>query len=145
VGFDLIAKKPAGAAWGYFGANVFWMSALRCAMRAAGVREELVYGKFLYNDGRLVTPLQAKTVAEKLTAWLKGRNLLLDCRETDECAVRVNNEVAMFLAAFEKKAGRRRSRQREPGSMVFKVDPRIRKWLRRFIRFCENSGGFWVE
>jgi len=145
MGFDLVAKRPAEGAEGYYGANVFWMAALRCAMTAAGVRQDLVYGKFLCNDGLLVTPLQAKSIAEKLTAWLKNRNLVLDCAETDERAVRVNNEVAKILMAFEGKLGRKRRQPKGPASMIVSIDPRVRRQLRRFIRFCENSGGFWVE
>ena len=50
-------------------------------MLAARVDEDLVYKKFVGNDGRFVTPLQSKTIAESLADWLRGRNLTVTLSE----------------------------------------------------------------
>jgi hypothetical protein len=42
------------------------------------------------NDGLYVTPKQAKTIATKLTTWLKGGNLVLDLSEEEEVALAGN-------------------------------------------------------
>jgi len=98
MGFYLVAKRRDLGDEGYMRASIFSMIFLRCAMLAAGVREELIYKKFLANDRFLVTPLQARTIAERLNAWLKGRRLRIDLAEENKRAKQVNSAT---LKVFE--------------------------------------------
>jgi hypothetical protein len=146
MGFDMTAQQPRKKGSGYYRANVFWMTVLRCSMLASGVKEKLIYQKFLCNDGWRVTPLQAGTIADKLTAWLKGRNLVIELFESNEQAMRVNDALSRLFGALKgsraKKASKRSSGSR---STPLKVDRRIRRELRQFAEFCQNSCGFWIE
>src|ERR1022692_1117021 len=90
MGFDLTAKNPPPRDEGYFRASVYQMILLRSSMVAAGVKETVVYGKFAGNDGHFVTRLQSQQIAERLRAWLTGRNLILDLAEQNERAKRGN-------------------------------------------------------
>jgi hypothetical protein len=146
MGFDLVAKKPERGHEGYFRANIFSMIFLRSAMLAAGVKEELIYKKFSANDGFLVTPLQSRTIAEKLNAWLKGRNLQLDVAEKNEGVKRVNDVTLRLFEELDK--GTRKSTAahlRRAKSAPVRLDRNLRKFVREFALFCEGSGGFWVE
>jgi hypothetical protein len=67
MGFDLVAKRPHRGAENYYRAGIEFMAFLRSAMMASGLREELVYRKFVSNDDLLVTALEPKMIAEKLT------------------------------------------------------------------------------
>jgi hypothetical protein len=146
MGFDLVAKRRDLGHEGYFRANVFSMMFLRSAMLAAGVKEELIYRKFLGNDGLLVTRLQARTIAGQLDAWLKGRKLQIDIAEENRRAKEVNDAVLGMLEAFH--TGKRKSevaRLRRAKSVPLKLDRRLRKAVREFAGFCRRSGGFWVD
>jgi hypothetical protein len=146
MGFDLTAKNPKSGCEGYFRANIFSMILLRSAMLAAGVKEELIYRKFSANDGFLVTALQAKTIAEKLTVWLKGRKLMLDMVEKNENVKRVNEVTLKFFEGLDK--GARKSmakRLRREKSTPLLLNRKLRSFVREFAEFCRGSGGFWVE
>jgi hypothetical protein len=146
MGFDLTAKSSERGNEGYFRANIFSMIFLRSAMLAAGVKEELIYKKFSANDGFLVTPLQSRTIAEKLNAWLKGRNLQLDVAEKNEGVKRVNDITLKLFEDLDK--GTRKSTAghlRRAKSAPVRLDRKLRRFVREFALFCEGSGGFWVE
>jgi hypothetical protein len=147
MGFDLEAKRlELGEKMGYLGANIYSMILLRSAMLAAGVNEKLIYKKFIANDGFLVTPIQAKTIAQKLNAWLKGRKLVIDVAEQNENVRRINNVTLKLVGAFgtrgQKSAAAHLRREK---SIPITLDREMRKTIRNFARFCERSGGFWVD
>ena len=145
MGFDLVAKRRDLGKEGYFRAPIFSMMFLRSAMLAAGVREELVCKKFIANDGYLVTPLQARTIAEQLNAWLKGSKLRIDLAEENKDAGWANDLALRALEAL----GTREQKSAAAHLRRAKSAPvRLKRGLRRFVRefavFCERSGGFWV-
>jgi hypothetical protein len=146
MGFYLVAKRRDLGDEGYMRASIFSMIFLRCAMLAAGVKEELIYKKFLANDRFLVTPLQARTIAERLNAWLKGRRLRIDLAEENKRARQVNSAT---LKAFEAVGARRQksvaAHFRRSKSIPVTLDRRLRRVVRDFAGFCERSGGFEVD
>lgn len=146
MGFDLVAKRRDLGDQGYFGANIFSMIFLRSAMLAAGVKEELIYKKFLANDGYLVTPLQARTIAEQLNAWLKGRKLRIDLAEENERAKQANDATLWVLEALNIREQKYAAAHlRSAKSAPVTLDRTLRKVVRNFAAFCERSGGFWVD
>ncbi len=146
MGFDLISRNRQLGDAGYMRANVFQMVFLRSAMLAAGVKESLVYKKFLGNDGWLVTDLQAKTIAMELRKWIKGRNLVLDFAEENEGARRVNDTVFGLIESVTRGGQKMAARKiRRAKSLTVRVDREMRVAIRRFADFCERSGGFWVD
>ena len=146
MGFHLVAKKTKSPNTDYLHVNIFQMTFLRSAMLAAGVSGSLVHKKFLANDGYLVTPLQSRTIAEKLRTWLRGRNLVVDLIEQNERARQINNAV---FRVFQQIADtRQKSMARQYGrakSIPLSLTRPLRKTLRYFADFCENSGGFRVR
>jgi hypothetical protein len=132
VGFDLYAKRKRPEKGGYFRATMDYMTFLRAAMIEAGVPERLVYRKFVGNDGQLVTALQSKAIAERLTVWLQGRNLVIDLVERDGSARATND--AMFELMRELSTGSRAKKQwaarRRAKSLPSKVDRKARKSIR---------------
>jgi len=115
-------------------------------MMAAGIKEELIYKKFLANDGFLVTPIQAQTIAAKLNAWLRGRNLQIDLAEENRTAKQVNDAiVGVFQALDTRKVKSAAAQLRRAKSAPVPLDRKLRKFVREFARFCERSGGFWVD
>jgi len=145
VGYDLYARRTAAGDGGYFRATIGGMSFLRAAMNAAGVPRQIVYGKLLGNDGVRVTELQGKAIAERLTAWLGGRNLVVDLREPDDTAAAIMDEFSGLLDALA--GGRARPRRRRPKQVepeFVKLGRRDRAWIRAFADFCARSGGFRV-
>jgi hypothetical protein len=145
MGFYLAAKRRDLGNEGHMQASIFSMIFLRSAMLAAGVKEELIYKKFLANDGFLVTPLQTRTIAERLNAWLKGRGLRVDLAEKNKAAKRVNDAVLrVFEAVDAPRQGAMAARFRREKSIPVTLDRRLRKLVRDFAGFCERSGGFWI-
>ncbi len=146
MGFDLVAKRPERGGCGYFGANIISMILLRSAMQAAGVKEKLIYKKFVANDGFLVTALEARTIAGLLNNWLKGRKLHVDLAEKNAKARRVN-DVTLKLIATSDVAGDRSaaSHLHRAKSAPLTLERKSRRFVRAFAAFCERSGGFWVE
>ncbi len=146
MGFDLISKNRSLADAGYMRANVYQMVFLRSAMLAAGVKESLVYKKFLGNDGWLVTDLQAKTIAVNLRNWMRGRNLVLDFAERNEKVRRVNDTVFGLIESVSGGGQKMAARKiRRAKSLIVRIDRNMRVAIRRFVDFCERSGGFWVD
>ena len=146
MGFDLVAKRRDLGNGGYMRASIFSMILLRSAMLAAGVKEELIYKKFLANDGFLVTPLQARTIAERLKAWLKGRRLRINLAEENKEAKRANDAVLrVFEVVGERGQKRVATHFRREKSIPVTLHRRQRKAVRDFAGFCEHSGGFWVD
>jgi hypothetical protein len=145
MGFYLAAKRRDLGDEGHMRASIFSMILLRSAMLAAGVQEGLIYKKFLANDGFLVTPLQARTIAERLKAWLKGRRLRINLAEENKEAKRVNDAILrVFEAVGARKQKRVATHFRSEKSIPLTLDRRQRKVIRDFAGFCERSGGFWV-
>ncbi len=146
MGFDLVSKKPELGDAGYMRADIIRMIFFRSAMLAAGVPENLVYQKFLGNDGCLVTDQQSRTIAEKLRTWLKRRNLVVDFSEENERARRVNEAVLQVFQSLgdskQKWAARKIRRTR---SLPLRVDRNMRMLIKQFADFCGRSGGFWVD
>ena len=146
MGFDLVARRRDLGDKGYFRANIFSMIFLRSAMLAAGVKEKLIYKKFLANDGYLVTPLQARTIAEQLTAWMKGRMLRIDLAEENKRAKQVNDAtLRVFEALDTRKQKAAAAHLRGAKSAPVTLDRGLRKVVKDFAEFCERSGGFWVD
>ncbi len=146
MGFDLLSKNRRLGGAGYMRANVYQMVFLRSAMLAAGVKESLVYKKFIRNDGWPVTDLQAKTIARELRNWIKGRNLILDLAEKSEAARRVNDTVFGLIESVSRDGQKIAARKiRRARSLPVRLDRRMRAAIRRFADFCERSGGFWVD
>ena len=146
MGFDLVAKRRDLGNEGYMRVSIFSMILLRSAMLAAGVEEGLIYKKFLANDGFLVTPLQARTIAERLKAWLRGRKLRLDLAEENKDAKRANDAILrVFEVVGERKQKSVATHFRREKSIPVTLDRRQRKAVRDFAGFCERSGGFWVD
>jgi len=129
----------------YFRADIYQMILVRSAMIAAGVNEKLVFKKFVSNDDFLVTPHQSALIGEKLKAWLKGRNLVLDLSERNERA-KVGNQayfdILLQLGNRQDKETARIFSKDKP--LPVKLDPAGRKVIRDFAEFCMHSGGFWV-
>ncbi|MGA2260033.1 MAG: hypothetical protein ABSH28_01210 [Acidobacteriota bacterium] len=145
MGFDLVAKRRELGGEGYLHTNVLSMIFLRSAMLAAGVKEELIYKKFLANDGYVVTPLQARTIAEQLNAWLNGRKLQVDLAEENEKAKRVNDAVlGLFQTLNTGKQKSMAAHLRRAKSVPIPLSRKLRKVVREFARFCEQSDGFWI-
>lgn len=146
MGFDLAAKRPHRGAENYCRAGIEFMAFLRSAMVAADVRQELVYRKFVSNDDLLVTGLESKMIADKLTSWLRGRNLTLDLAETDPRS-RVAVDGLMFVqkAVGNKDEADRLARKRRAKSLPYQMDRKARKAIREFVAFCAGSGGFYVD
>ncbi len=146
MGFDLVSKNRRLGDAGYMRANVYQMVFLRSTMLAAGVKESLVYKKFMGNDGWLVTALQAKTIALELRSWIKGRNLILDFAEKSEAARRVNDTVFELIESVSRGGQRIAARKiRRARSLPVRLDRKMKAAIRRFADFCERSGGFWVD
>jgi hypothetical protein len=144
MGFDLVAKGRTRGAGSYYRVGIESMAFLRSAMRAAGVKEALVYKKFVSNDNLLVTSLQAKMVGEKLTTWLRGHNLTLDLAETNDRAYATLDGLQSVLNALNNKEAARLSRRRRANSLPLRVDRKARSAIRNFAAFCAGSGGFYV-
>jgi hypothetical protein len=146
MGYDLMAKRPSRGAADYYRSGIEFMIFLRCAMVAAGVSPALVYKKFISNDGFLVTPLQSRTIAKRLTTWLKGRNLVLDLAERTESALLSTEGLFEVLNTMDSRSDRARrlALLRTAKSLPYRVDRRARKTLRQFAAFCAGSGGFRV-
>ena len=146
MGYDLMAKRPRRGAAGYYRSGIEFMIFLRSAMVAAGVKESIVYKKFISNDGYLVTPLQSRTIAERLATWLRGRNLVLDLAEKNERALVSTEGLFEILKALNSQSKRARALAllRRAKSLPFHVDRKARKAIRQFAAFCAGSGGFYV-
>jgi hypothetical protein len=122
------------------------MGFLRCAMLAAGVPETLVYKKFVSNDDLLVTPLQSEMIAERLTAWLRGRNLFLELVETDPRAhLALEGQHFLESALGNREEADHIARNLRAKSRIVRVDRVARKSIRDFAAFCAGSGGFYVD
>ncbi len=146
MGFDLSAQNRSLHDSGYFRANLYQMIMLRAAMVAAGVAKNLIYKKFVGNDGFLVTELQSRQIAEKLTTWLKGRNLLLDLAEQDEGARTVNEAyLKLLLRVADHDQIKLAKLFLTRKSLPLKVDSRVRRMIRKFADFSHGSGGFTVD
>ena len=147
MGFDLVARRPkSGGGGGCFSVNFMVMTVLRSAMLAAGVKNELVYKKFLANDGWLVTPAQSKMIAEKLYKWLKGKNLSLDVAENNEKACQLNRAVWQFQYAIgDPEFKHFVNYMRRAKSLPIRVSRKMRKVIRQFARFCDRGCGFRVH
>ena len=146
VGFDLTAKRPKRGAEGYYRSGIEFMSLLRCAMVAAGVPEALVYRKFVSNDDRLVTRRESQMIAEKLTSWLHGRNLVLELAERNERArVSVENLQYVQQAVGSRQEASRIARRLRADTLTLRVDRKARRSIRDFAVFCDRSGGFYVS
>jgi hypothetical protein len=121
------------------------MIVLRAAMVAAGVPEALVYKKFISNDSWLVSPIQSRTIAKKLTTWLRGDHLELDLVETNANAhwsLDALSAVVRAVGSTREKA--ELAQLRRAKSLPCRVDPDTRKAIREFAAFCAGSGGFHV-
>ncbi len=146
MGFDLVAKRPERGGSGYFGADTISMILLRSAMQAAGVKEKLIYKKFIANDGFLVTALEARTIGRLLNNWLKGRNLQIDLAEMNANARRVNDVTLKLIETLDEHEGRSAAAHlRHAESVPLTLERKARRFVRAFAAFCERSGGFWVE
>jgi hypothetical protein len=146
MGFDLTAKRPKRGATRYFRAGIEFMRVLRCAMLAAGVPEVLVYKKFVSNDDWLVTARQSEMISEKVTAWLRGRNLTLQLVEQNPRGQAVLKHLGWLLAALGNKRERNRiENELAAKSLIRRVDRKTRKDIREFATFSRGSGGFWVD
>jgi hypothetical protein len=67
-------------------------------MLAAAVDERLVYGKFVGNDGLLVTAPQTREIAGSLTSWLKRRKLTVALSERNVLvAAQLPNHIEIGL------------------------------------------------
>lgn len=146
MGFDLNAQNCNLRDRGYLRADVYQMMMLRVAMLAAGVEKTFIYRKFVANGGFLVTELQSRKIAEKLTTWLKGRKLVLDLAEKDERAKAVNEA---YLKVFLQVAGRDDKKLAKlflsSTTLPLQVDSRVRRVIRKFADFSNRSGGFTVD
>ena len=146
MGFDLSARNRRLGRKGYFRASVYQMMLLRRSMTCAGVDQRLVYHKFVGNDGFFVTKLQARKVAEKLSAWLRGRNLTVELVEDNNAARKANSA---YLGVFQEIGdGETRSIARrfsKAKSLPVRLDSGMRAFIRTFAKFCDRSDGFWVE
>jgi hypothetical protein len=122
------------------------MTFLRSAMLAAGVPQALVYRKFVSNDHLLVTALESKMIAEKLSVWLRGRSLTLDLAESDPRS-RVAAKALLFVqkAVGNEDEAARLARKRRAESLPFRMDRKARIAIRAFAGFCGGSGGFYVD
>jgi hypothetical protein len=83
MGYDLVARRRTRGPAGCYECNIRFMIVLRSAMVAAAVPEALVYRKFISNDSLLVTRLQSRMIAKKLTTWLRADDLVLDLAESN--------------------------------------------------------------
>jgi hypothetical protein len=145
MGFDLVAKRRDLGNDGYFRTNIFYIIFLRSAMSAAGVKEDLIYKKFLANDGYLVTALQARTIAERLNTWLKGKKLQIDLAEKNKWAKRVNDATLEVFEMLDKGVHKSTAAHlRRARSVPVTLDRKLRKFVREYAAFCERSGGFWI-
>lgn len=146
MGFDLTAKNKGLGDKGYFRADIYQMILLRTSMVVAGVDERLVYGKFSGNNGLFVTALQSRKIAKSLASWLKGRKLTVTLSERNPMAS-VGNEV--YFGAIRAVGGREDKRALRQSlslkSQPLKLDPKFRKFVRRFAEFSKRSEGFWVS
>ncbi len=114
-------------------------------MSAAGVKEELIYKKFLANDGYLVTPLQARTIAERLNAWLKGKKLHIDLVERNQKARQVTGATLRMFEILDKGIQKSMAAHlRRARTVPVTLDRKLRKFVREYAAFCERSGGFWI-
>jgi hypothetical protein len=146
LGFDLIAKRRKRGAADYYASKIQFMVVLRSAMVAAGVEEGLVYKKFIANDHWLVSARESRIIAERLTTWLQGRNLVLNLAETNERAHVATDALSLVLQTVGKhKEQARLARHRRATSLPFRVDRTARKAIREFAAFCAGSGGFYVS
>jgi hypothetical protein len=146
MGFDLCAKRAKRGATTYYRAGTEYMGFLRCAMVAAGVPETLVYKKFVSNDDWLVTPRQSEMIAEKLTAWLQGRSLVLELAETQRHAhLTLENLHLLHGALGKQNEADRIARNLHAKSRIVRVDRAARQSIREFAAFCAGSGGFYVD
>ena len=146
MGFDLVAKNKGRGDKGYFHASAYQMILLRASMIAAGVDEKLVYGKFVGNDGLLVTTLQSLKIAESMAAWLGGRKLAVVLSEGHASAKATNEAYFGIIRAIGGRDDRRALKQFQAlKSRPLRLDPKSRKFLRRFAEFAGHSGGFWVS
>ena len=146
MGYDLSAKRPHRGAENYYRAGIEFMGFLRSAMAAAGVPERLIYKKFVSNDDYLVTARESAMIAEKLTTWLRGRNLMLDLAETNPKA-HVATDGLLFVqrAVGNQKEAAAIARRRRAKSLPIRLDRRSRSALRGFAAFCAGGGGFYVD
>lgn len=146
MGYDLTAKDRSLGDAGYYRATADHMILLRAAMVAAGVKEDLVYRKFVGNDGFFVTAIQSQKIAACLATWLKGRALSVDLCEHNRDARSANEanfQVVMALGDHEaRKRAKLFSRSR---SLPFRIDSRARKAIREFAEFCRRSRGYWID
>ena len=146
MGFDLTAKNNRVGEKGYFRANVYQMILLRTSMLAAGVDENLVYGKFVGNDGLFVTALQSRKIARSLAAWLTRPKLTVHLSERNELANRSNEVYFEVIRQVGGREDKRILKQFLDGKpLPFKLDSRARKVVRAFADFSSRSGGFWVS
>ena len=145
MGYDLDAKRPKRGASSYYRSGIELMAFLRSAMVAADVPETLVYRKFISNDNLFVTQAQSRMIADKLTTWLRRRNLILDLAETNRWAPASARSLAFVLQAVgDRKNKARLARSLGAKSLPLRVDRKARKTLREFAGFCAGSGGFHV-
>ena len=146
MGFDLEAKRPKRAVENYYRSGIDRMIFLRSAMVAAGVPDTLVYKKFISNDNLFVTPMQSRMIANRLTKWLRRRNLKLDLAETNRQARASTASLFLVLQAVGNTRDKSRlARIGRAKSLPFRMDRRARKTLREFATFCAGSGGFYVS
>ena len=120
------------------------MVVLRSAMVAAGVPEALVYKKFISNDSWLVTPIQSKTIAKKLTDWLQADDLTLDLIETNSNAHWSLDALSVVVRAVGNKKDKSDLQARGAKRQLCCVDSDTRKAILEFGEFCDRSGGFHV-
>lgn len=109
-------------------------------------KEELIHKKIPANDGFLVTPRQAKAIAEQLNACLKGRKLQIDIAKRNTKAKQTNDatlSVSEALDTPERKSAAAHLRRAKLAPVT--LDRRLRKVVREFAAFCERSGGFWHD
>jgi hypothetical protein len=146
MGYDLTAKDRSLGDLGYFRATGDHMILLRTAMVAAGVKEDLVYRKFVGNDGLAITVLQSKHIAECLTTWLKRRAITVDLCEQNGAARSANEAYfQVFMALGNREARNRAKRFPKSKPLLFKIDSLARKQIREFAEFCRRSGGYWID
>ncbi|MGH9737401.1 MAG: hypothetical protein ACRD4X_02300 [Candidatus Acidiferrales bacterium] len=146
MGFDLTAKNKRLGEKGYLRANVYQMILFRASMLAAGVDEDLVYGRFVSNDGLFVTALQSRKIADRLTGWLRGRKLMVSLSERNGVANAANEA---YFEAFRKLGGPGNKRAVKQFAVLkshpFRLDLKARKVVRDLAEFSNRSGGFWVS
>jgi hypothetical protein len=142
MGFDFNSRKRDLGAKGYYRANIFQMIVLRKAMVAAGVDRDLVYEKFISNDGFRVSALESRQIASSLFYWLKAKHLVLDLNERNPIARVVNKaylEVVAELGGKEEKRIAKIFGARK--SIPVNLNAGMRRTIREFSEFCERSGG----